>query len=71
MNHKERIEKKIKESDEFTPEEKENLIKLWQEIAEAYETGGKNAIKGLISKDSDKIISDCEELMKQIKDNYL
>ncbi len=70
MSYKELVEQKLKEDTSISAYEKEEIIKLWQDIAEAYEKNGKDAIRDLILSRSEVIIKDFIEQRDKIEKNY-
>jgi len=63
MNFKELIEKKITGEGEELTRRKD----LWREIVDAYEKGGIDKIKSLLSDKSNEILEKFQGLMKQLE----
>jgi molybdenum-dependent DNA-binding transcriptional regulator ModE len=63
MNYNEAIKEKI--TGETT--ELDRRRELWKEIVSAYEQGGEDAIKSVLTKHSDRIINEFDRLLEQLR----
>jgi len=61
MNYKEAVKEKIQE---------ESCKNLWEEIASAYEQGGEEGVKALLSKKADEIVNKFEELLNSLEKKF-
>lgn len=62
MNYKENVEKKITGEGNELNRRKE----LWEKIINAYEQGGKDAIKSVLIKESDDLMNKFNNLLEQL-----
>lgn len=62
MNHRENIQGKIIGKGNELVRRKE----LWEKIGAAYDLGGEDAIKSVLSTDSDSVTEEFDKLLKQL-----
>lgn len=63
MNYKEAVQKKIAGE----VKELDKRVKLWEEIASAYEEGGENAIKAILTGYAENITGQFNKLLEQLR----
>ncbi len=64
MNHKEKVKGKITGKGNELERRKE----LWEKIGAAYDLGGEDAIKSVLSTDGDSVTKEFDKLLKQLRD---